>query len=296
MPDSLLLRSYLYAPGSSERTLSKVLDTGADAVVLDLEDSVAPANKETAREMVAEFLQANADETHRPEMHVRVNSGRYGFDTDDVRAVVRRGLSAIRLPKCQDPRTVRLLHEVLTNLESERGLPRGGIAVYALIETAAGLYVADQLAAAPRMTRLCFGSSDFLADIGARGTGHGPATLYARSRMVMVSRVAGIGAPVDSVHTVLGDLEGLREGAVLARDLGFSGKSVIHPRQLAHVHEVFTPTEDEITWAKKVVTAFEEAQGRGEAALALEGEFIDPAVVGRARGLLAREAGRRGDR
>jgi len=287
LPDLPLLRSYLYAPGSSERILAKVLDAGADAVILDLEDSVAPANKDTARAAVADFLCENADRPGRPELHVRVNGGHHGFDIDDVRAVVGSGLSAIRLPKCHDPRSVRLLHEVLSNLEAERKLPRNSIRVYALIESAAGLYAAGHLAAAPRMARLCFGSADFLADIGARGSAHGPATLYARSRLVMVSRVASIGAPVDSVHTNLDDPAGLREGAILARDMGFSGKSVIHPNQLADVHDVFTPTEDEIAWAKKVVAAFDAAQERGEAALALEGEFIDPAVVGRARGLLA---------
>lgn len=285
MPDLPLLRSYLYAPGASERILGKVLDTSADAIVLDLEDSVAPGRKVEARERVVDFLTANAD-AGGAELHVRVNTGRHGFDGDDVTDVVMPGLDAIRVPKCEDPRTLRLLDTILTNLERERDIPRGHIRLYPLLESASGVHRAGDLAQSPRVARLCFGAADFLADIGGRDSGHGQATLYARSRMVLASRVAGIGPPVDSVHTRLDDPEGLREGAVLARDLGFSGKSVIHPDQLDVVHDVFTPSEDEVAWAKAVVESFAASQAAGEAALALDGEFIDPAVVARARGVL----------
>ena len=285
MPDTL--RSYLYAPASSERILEKVLDAGADAVILDLEDSVAESQKERAREAASAFITEHAPTAMaRPKLHVRVNRGRFGFDNDDLHAVVRPGLAALRLPKVEDPRDLRVLDDVLTTVERERGLAAGSIGVYVTIESARGLHNVDALAAAPRVVRLCFGAADFLADIGGRGGHDARSTLYARSQMVIASRVAGIQAPVDNVHTNLDDLDGLRAGAELARDLGFFGKSVIHPKQIDAVHGVFTPSAEEVAFARAVVEAFDEAQARGEAALSLDGQFIDPAIVARARGVL----------
>ncbi len=279
-------RSFLYAPGSSPRILAKVRDAGADAVVLDLEDAVAPVHKVDARRAVVAYLDAQVA-VPGPPMHVRVNGGRFGFDQDDVAAIVRPGLAAIRVPSCEQPRTLRLLDTILTNLEAERGLPAGAIAVHALIESARGVAAASELAAQPRVEHLCFGATDFLADIRAQGEPHGEATLFARSQLVLASRVAGIGPPVDSVHTQLDDEVGLREGARLARRLGFGSKSVIHPRQLAVVHEVFTSSDDEVAWARRVLAAAEAAGREGRAALTVDGGFVDPAVVGRAESVLA---------
>jgi citrate lyase subunit beta/citryl-CoA lyase len=285
MPGTRPIRSYLYAPASSERIISKVLDAGSDCVILDLEETVADADKQRARESAIAFIDEHAA-TASQQLHVRVNRGRFGFDSDDVHAVARPGLAAIRVPRVEDPRDLRVLDDVLTTVELDAGLEPDSIGVYVTIESARGLHHLEGLAASPRVVRLCFGSADFLADIGGRG-GHGyRSTLYARSQMVIASRVAGIQAPVDSVHTNLDDLEGLRAGAEIARDLGFFGKSVIHPKQLDAVHEVFTPTAEEVTAAKEVIRRFEEAQARGDAALDLEGAFIDPAIVARARGVL----------
>lgn len=285
MPEIPLIRSYLYAPAASERMLSKVLDAGSDCVILDLEDSVADSQKGDAREAAAAFIQEHARGA-RQQLHVRINGGRFGFDSEDLHAVARPGLAAVRVPRVEDPRDLRVLDDVLTTIEQERGLKAGSIGVYVTIETARGLHHVDGLAASPRVVRLCFGVADFLADIGGRG-GHGyRSTLYARSQMVIASRVAGIHAPVDSVHTNLEDLDGLRAGAEIARDLGFFGKSVIHPKQIEAVHDVFTPSADEIIKAKDVIKRFEERQAHGGAALDLDGDFIDPALVARARGVL----------
>lgn len=285
MPATQPIRSYLYAPASSERILSKVLDAGSDCVILDLEDTVADADKERARESAIAFIDEHATPSLQ-QLHVRVNRGRFGFDSDDVHAVARPGLAAIRVPRVEDPRDLRVLDDVLSTVEQAAGMKTGSIGVYITIESARGLHHIDGLAAAPRVVRLCFGAADFLGDIGGRGGHEYRSTLYARSQMVIASRVAGIQAPVDSVHTNLDDLEGLRAGAEVARDLGFFGKTVIHPKQLDAVHEVFTPSVEEINKAKEIVRRFEEAQARGDAALDLEHDFIDPALVARARGVL----------
>jgi citrate lyase subunit beta/citryl-CoA lyase len=141
-------------------------------------------------------------------------------------------------------------------------------------------------AANPRVARFAFGATDFLADIGARGPADGEATLHARSRLVLVSRAAAIGPPIDTVHTTIDDVAGLRRSAERARDLGFFGKSLIHPGQIPVVHEVFTSTAEELERARAVVVAFEEAAAEGRAATVVAGEFVDPAVVARSRALL----------
>jgi len=285
LSDIQLIRSYLYAPASSERMLSKVLDAGSDGVILDLEDTVADSHKDDAREAAAAFIREHASSSPQ-QLHVRINRGRFGFDSDDLHAVAIEGLAAVRVPRVEDPRDLRVLDDVLTTIERDRGLKVGAIGVYVTIETARGLHHVDGLAASPRVVRLCFGAADFLADIGGRGGHEYRATLYARSQVVIASRVAGIQAPVDSVHTNLDDLDGLRAGAQIARDLGFFGKTVIHPKQVQPVHEVFTPSDDEIMLAKEVIKRFEESQAHGGAALDLEGDFIDPALVARAHGVL----------
>ena len=285
MPDTQLIRSYLYAPASSERILAKVLEAGSDCVILDLEETVADAQKGTAREAAAAFIAQHAGAVPQ-QLHVRINRGRFGFDSDDLHAVALPGLAAVRIPRAEDPRDLRVLDDVLTTIERDRGLKPDSIGVYVTIETARGLHHVDGLASSPRVVRLCFGAADFLADIGGRGGHEYRSTIYARSQMVIASRVAGIQAPVDSVHTNLDDLDGLRAGAEIARDLGFFGKSVIHPKQVEPVHDVFTPSDDEVMVAKEIIKRFEETQAHGSAALDLDGEFIDPALVARARGVL----------
>jgi citrate lyase subunit beta / citryl-CoA lyase len=284
LPDGAgLHRSYLYAPGSDARMVAKALRAGADAVILDLEDAVAPGEKATARKVVAEALTGtHADAA----VHVRVNRSSAGFDEADVRAVVAPPLQALRLPKVEDPDHVRQLDELLSNLEPEAGLPVGSVALYPTVESALGaVRLSEILAASTRTVRAAFGAADFLADVGARGD-EDRATLYVRSRLVVMSRAARVGPPIDSVHTRLDDEEGLRRAATRARALGFFGKSVIHPRQLPVVHEIFTPTADEVAWAQRVVSALAQGEAAGRGAVALDGEMIDEAVAARARWLL----------
>jgi citrate lyase subunit beta/citryl-CoA lyase len=264
-----MLRSYLYAPGNRPEVMAKALGAGADAVVFDLEDAVAPAEKAAAREMVAAFVAAHADDAPCP-MHVRINRGSH----EDLEAVMGPGLSAVRAPKAESAAEIQ---EIAARLDAA-GSPA---VIFPILESAAGVAACLELAHAPRVARLVFGANDFLADIGAPGDIDGPATHLARGTMVLQSRVAGIGAPVDAVFPALDDEAGLRRGAQAARALGFVGKSVIHPRQLGPVHEVFTPSEAELERARQVIAA------DGQGAVALDGQFIDPAIVARARATLA---------
>lgn len=265
-------RSYLYAPGNNPKLLEKVYGAGAGAVVLDLEDAVPPAEKERARELVAAAI--------RPGAVVRVNGLDTGLCEDDVRAVAPRGPAALRLPKCESAEGVRQVAAWLEGTD---------VRLECAVETAAGVLAARELAAAhPRVRALSFGSVDFALDVGAAPTRDGRESLHARCHLVLASRAAGIGPPIDSVYPWLDDPEGLAASAREARTLGFGGKSAIHPSQLAAIHEAFAPTEAELERAQRVVEAFEAALARGTGALRLEdGTFVDGPVVERARRTLA---------
>ncbi|HZE04049.1 MAG TPA: CoA ester lyase [Solirubrobacteraceae bacterium] len=290
MPEPPPIRSYLYAPGSNPRVMEKALAAGADAVILDLEDAVAPEDKVAARDQVAAVI-ARAGAQPGAELHVRINRGPGGPDLDDLAAVTAPGLTGIRLPKIGSAAEVRTAAAALDALERSAGMPPGTVLLYLSIETAAAALAAAELAAAPRVARLVFGATDFLADIASPDAADGPATLVARGGLVLASRAAGIGAPVDSVHTALEDDAGLRRSARFARDLGFFGKSVIHPRQIAAVHDVFTPSDEELAEARRVL---DHAQAHGDGVSALAGEMIDAAVVARARRVVAMVQGSRG--
>ena len=283
MPEPPPIRSYLYAPGSHPGVMEKALVAGADAVILDLEDSVVPADKLAAREQVAAVI-ARAGAAGRGELHVRINRGPEGPDLDDLAAVTAPGLTGLRLPKVGSADEVRAVAAALDGLEGSAGMVPGTVVLYLSIETAAAALAAAELAGAPRVARLVFGATDFLADIASPGATDGPATVVARGTLVLASRAAGIGAPVDCVHTALDDDEGLRRSARSARELGFFGKSVIHPRQIPAVHEVFTPSGEELSAARRVLAHVE---AHGDGASALDGQMIDAAVVARARRLVA---------
>lgn len=289
-PDLAPHRSYLFAPGDDAHVVAKALVAGADAVVLDLEDAVAPDRRWEARETVRGILaglSAADTSVDTPEVHVRVNRLGDGHCPDDLAAATVPAVAAIRLPKTEDAAMVRQVSAGLAVLEREQGLPIGSIALYPTIESAKGVLEAREIAAAdPRVARLVLGQADLVADLGAAGDDT-LATLVPRSLVVLASRAAGIGAPVDGASTNLADLDGLRSECARARALGMSGKSVIHPRQLGPVHEIFSPRREELDRAMRIVDAAEAAAAAGRGATVLDGEMIDHAVVRRARGVLA---------
>ncbi len=256
-------RSYLFVPGHNEKLLAKVFDRGADAVILDLEDAVPPERKAAARSAVAEVLQSHA-------AWVRINaagSELAAADLDAVAAVAH----GIRIPKVESVNDVRWV------TQRAPGSP-----LLCAIESAKGLVNALAIAEQPQVEHLALGGIDLQRDLGV-GSGDAPLH-YARSHLVVASRAAGIQPPIDSVYPHLDDPDGLRRQAETSRSLGLFGKSAIHPAQLPIIHAAFSPTPDELDWARDVLEAFEEA--RGGAARLSGGEFIDLPVAERARALL----------
>jgi citrate lyase subunit beta / citryl-CoA lyase len=279
-------RSCHAVPGSSERFLAKAPQLDADEVFLDLEDAVAPDEKDGARERVIEALRTL--EFGETTVVVRVN----GTDTPhyyrDLIAVVEqagRHLDAIMLPKVRTPGDVEMTAKLLTQIELACDLEPGRIGIEAQIEDATGLLACEAIAAAsPRMQTLIFGPGDYSAAVGIPVTtiGGAPAGYpgdhlnYVYSRLVVAARAAGIQA-IDGPYARVGDDDGLRQRARLARALGMDGKWTIHPGQIAIVNEVFSPSREEWERAEAMLAAYEEANRAGRGAAVFAGEMIDEA-------------------
>ena len=281
------IRSWLYAPGNNPKLLDRVFSAGADAVILDLEDAVPPGEKEPARGLVREAVRGRPGRPG-PALFVRINHPGTGLARDDVRAVVQRGLDGLRLPKVEDADTVRQVHEWVAEAEERQGLTVGEVAFVCNVESAVGVWRAVEIGRAhPRVLALAFGAADFVRDVNAIVGPDGLETLYARSQLVLASRVAGIRPPVDSVHTRLQDDEGLERTTRQGRALGFFGRSAIHPRQVPVINAAYTPTHEEVDRARQVVDAATTAEAAGSGALRLpDGDFVDVAIVRRAEDVL----------
>ncbi len=269
------IRSYLYVPGSEERRIEKALASEADAVVLDLEDAVAPSRKDEARETVAKVLRSE----HGKPVFVRINVPGSALAEEDIEAVAGPHLAGLRLPKTESVEAVRRVAERLENFGCEAG-------IQCLIESALGLELVFEISRAhERVIGISIGEADLAADLGVREEA---GLLYARSRVVVASRAAGLPGPVQSVYTNVRDTEGLRKSTEEGKSMGFVGRSAIHPAQIEVINEVFTPTEEEVAEANELLDRLEGEAASGTGAFALEdGSFVDKAVVESARSVLA---------
>jgi citrate lyase subunit beta/citryl-CoA lyase len=286
VPSLATARSFLFAPGSDGAKLRKALSSAADAVIADLEDAVLPAEKERAREVVAEALgdrpltgsvptgdgglSPPGDCPLRPLRLVRVNGADTRWFEDDLALVGALELDGLVLPKATP--------------EAAAAAERFGLPLIAIVETAQGLRRAYDTASQPAVVALVLGAVDLGLALGLQPRPDGLELLHARSTLVVDSAAAGIRAPIDQVWTDVRDAEGLAGDCRLARSLGLRGKACIHPAQLDVVNDAFAPSPDELHRARDVVDAFERA---GAGAVALDGEMIDLPVVERARQLLA---------
>ena len=270
-------RSRLYAPGNNPRLLAGIEIHGADCVLLDLEDSVPLSEKPAARILVKHLLAAVA---FPKEVWVRINGLDSGGE-DDVRAVLQGCPHGLCLPKAESAADVTRLATLLDEVESACSIELGFTKIMPIIETARGVLHCEEIAAAdPRIVVLAFGAEDFTRDVGALRTRR--SMLFARSMIVAAATAAGIQAS-DTVYADLADEEGLTKECALARELGFDGKGAINPRQLAPIHQAFSPTEDELEHARRVVEAAEDAERAGSGAVALDGKMIDRPVLERAK-------------
>ena len=265
----------------------KAAGAGADALILDLEDSVPPAEKPAARPMARQAL----DKIRGPALYVRVNADGTPWLADDVAAVVCEGLAGIVLPKVEQVASLHHVADLLTAGEAQIGLPPGRTEIILQIETALGVRNAYELAiASRRVASLCPGTArdgDLQRDLGAAWSLNGPELAYARAKVLLDAKAAGIAYPLDGVFADFQDDDGFVAEATMARRLGYCGKTLIHPRQIPLAHRAFTPTAEEVAYYRRLLEAFEGAVARGSAAVNLEGTMVDVAMATRARQFLA---------
>jgi len=290
MTDLPLWRSLLYVPATAARFVAKAADRGADAILLDLEDSIPPERKADARaalaEAVATLVAARGDRA-RPEILVRINRA-WRLAVPDLEAAVIAGVDGLCLPKVDGADHLAAIDQVVGELEAERGLPTGRIRYFVLIETAKGVSEARAIAKASRRTAaISLGGEDLAADLGLPEPD--PLVLAPYNADILVAaREAGV-LPLGYPGSIaeFSDLEAFRRGAEQGRREGFEGGACIHPAQVPILNAAFAPPEAEIAHAEALLTAFEAALAQGSGAVSFEGKMIDKPIVDRARRVIA---------
>jgi len=281
-----LLRSWMFVPGDRQKMIDKALALPVDAILLDIEDGVAPAAKEIARKQIAESLdgiaaQKKENPSYRtPARYVRINAVGHERMNADVEYVIRPALGGLAVPKVETPEQVNVVEKILV---------RGSVRLLLALESPRGLFNAYAIAtSSPRVIGLMFGAEDFSRELSLplRREGEAVDLIYARSAMVTAAAAAHVQA-VDGVWPNFQDIEGLKKFALQSRRLGFSGMSLIHPAQINEVNAAFTPTAEEVDYCRRVVQAFDDARARGEGAIAFGGQLLDMPIVDRARQTIA---------
>jgi citrate lyase subunit beta/citryl-CoA lyase len=272
-----LRRSRLYLPGNQPKLMLNAGIHGPDGIILDLEDSVAPPEKEATRFVVRNALRAV--DFFGAERMVRINQGELGLE--DLEYVVPHNVHLILIPKVESREQVIAVDERVAVIAKESGR-REPVFLMPILESGRGVLKALEIAeASPNNVALTIGLEDYTADIGAQRTQEGRESFFARSTIVNAARAAGIQA-IDTVFSDVADMEGLRASVREAKSLGFDGKGCIHPRQIQPIHEELAPADSELDKAKRIVRAFDEAQAKGLGVVSLGNKMIDPPVVKRA--------------
>lgn len=286
------IRTALFAPGVNERVMAKALQSGADAVIFDLEDSVPLSAKAQARALVAQAIDNAAAAGGAPLLTVRVNAAATGLLDDDLAAIVRPGLNAIFLPKAEHVAEIHKSAAALDRLEAAAGMAAGAVVIIPMFETALGVYRCfELLQASPRVATSCIGSAedgDLQTDLGCGWSIDGPELMYAKSKVLLDTRAAGKDYPIDGVFSDLNDEEALVRDSVVSARLGYVGRTVIHPKQIAPVKRAYAVPTADVEYYGRVVSEFEAAEKAGKtAAIVVDGKLVDYAMYGRARRVLA---------
>jgi len=281
-----VMRSVFYVPGNNETFVSKAPSNPADIITLDLEDSVPPAEKAKAREIVRANLKHAG--SGGSTIYVRINNWETLMTNDDLEAVVHEGLSGVCLAKCGGPDNVQRLEWKLDELERRRGLPGGRIAIQLLMETAKGVMNAYPSAiASKRVNSLIFGAVDYTKDMRVKLTSEGEEQKYARRHTAVAARAAGCIA-IDCPFVDFKNTEAFEKSTREGRQMGYEGRMLIHPSQIEPSHKIYTPAPEDVEWATGVVKVFEEeGLAKGMAAVTYKGKMVDTPVYDNARTILA---------
>ena len=279
-----LRRAMMFVPGNNPGMLQNAGIYRADTLILDLEDSVAVTEKDAARDLV---YQALTTISYPCEVGVRINHISTPYGRDDLEAVLPAKPDLIRLPKAESAEEIQEIDAIITAAEEKYGFAAGSIRMMAAIETAKGLRQAYEIAtASPRMEALAIGGEDFLADLKTSRTSHGGELAVARGQLVLAARAAGIQV-IDSVFSDICDEQGFIDETTRIKEMGFDGKSVVNPRQIQLIYQIFAPSEKQIDHAERVIAAYQEALRKNSGVISLNGKMIDTPVVLRAERTLA---------
>lgn len=276
-----LRRTMLYVPGNNPNMVKDAHIYRADSVMFDLEDSVSIHEKDAARFLI--FRALRSIDYENTEIVVRVNGLHTPFGRDDVEAMVRARPHIIRLPKTETPEDIEEIDQLISEVEKKEGIQAGTIKLFAAIENAQGVVNAHRIAStSSRLVGIAFGAEDFVTNLHTQRTKEGLELFTARQEILLAGRAAGLHV-IDTVFADVNDDEGFRREVELIKGLGFDGKSVINPRQVGIVHEIYAPTVEEINFSRKILRAIEVAEQEGSGVAAVNGKMIDKPVVERAR-------------
>jgi citrate lyase subunit beta/citryl-CoA lyase len=281
------IRTALFVPGNRPDRVDKAVATAADRVIIDLEDAVAVRQKAKTRSPVRDKVIVHKDRG----VLVRVNGLETDFCIGDLKAILVKELGGLVLPKTENSHHVAEIHRLIGDLEKTQGLQAGSTPVILLVESALGVQNIFQISSAAtevnREFLIALGAADYALDMGIEITKDGRELIYPRSRIAVACRAAGIAPPLDTPFMIdLKDIDALKNDAQRAKQLGFQGKLCIHPNQIEPCHVIFTPSREEISFARRVVDAFEAEEAGGSAAIQVDGKFVDYPVVERCRRIL----------
>jgi citrate lyase subunit beta/citryl-CoA lyase len=280
------MRSSLYVPAHRESLIPKALATGADAIIMDLEDACPPAEKVTGRKVAREAMESL--DWGKAKATIRINSMETNLWPEDLNAIVCRQLYAVRLPKAETAEQICRIDAILGYLEALRGLPQGSIKLAPSLESPKGILNALDIAnASPRVTILSGGDGlDYHAQMQSERRPDGMERFYAQSFILHVCHATGI-RPVMAIYPGVKDIEGLIKDSEWGRSMGFVGRSCIHPSHVRPINEVFSPKPEKLEWARRVVKAIKEGREKGYGEVTLDGELIGPPTILEVRRILA---------
>jgi citrate lyase subunit beta / citryl-CoA lyase len=280
-----VLRSMMFVPGHNERLIKSASSSNADALILDIEDSVMPvSNKQVARDLIIDVVAAG--NLNNFSVFVRINDRESGHCLKDVYALTIEGISGFVYPKSTKGEDIYFFDKLLETIEYEKGFPIGKFKIVPLIETSAAVLNAQQICnASDRVIAIAFGCEDFIADLEGIHDPEGKSLYIPRSMIAMAARATGV-IPIDTVHIKVHNLEHLEENVILAKNLGFEGMLILHPKEIEIAHKYFSPNTKEVDDAEEMLRLAEEAGKMNKGVVLLNGKFIGPPMVTRAMRIL----------
>lgn len=287
MENTYLMRSLMFVPAHNQKLLDSAVRRDADVLLLDIEDSVPYPEKQRSRDNIKEFVKR--DDLNGKLLFPRVNDRESGELLKDAYQLTIDGISGFMYPKSTKGEDIYFFGKLLETIEYEKGFPIGTFKIIPLIETAgAVINIKEICTACNRVIAVAFGCEDYVTDLQGKHDVEGQSIMTARNLISIGARSCGV-LPIDTVHIKVHDLEDLEKNLILSRNLGFEGMLVLNPKELPLVHQYYSPTEEEIAWAKEMIALSEEAESEGKGVALKEGKFIGPPMVKMARNIIRKQ-------